>query len=84
MTPWQFSRSTEKSESQDSGHDSGHDDTKNERDKYRLRLTDQKQKRVWRVQGKGVINQVFSNHNSALSSININAPRCSWCINVDG
>ena len=41
--------------------------------KNRLRLTDQKQKRVWRVQGKGVMNQVFSNHNSALSSININA-----------
>ena len=52
--------------------------------KSKLQLTDQKQKRVWRVQGKGVINQVFSNHNSALSSININAPRCGWCIIVDG
>ena len=57
-----YDRSTEKSESQDFGHD----DTKNKRDKRKLQLTDQKQKRVWRVQGKGVMNQMCSNHNSAL------------------
>ena len=41
MLPWQFYRSTEKSESQDFGHD----DTKNKRDKNKLQLTDQQQKR---------------------------------------
>ena len=58
--------------------------TKN-RDKNRLQLTGQKQKREsGEFKGKGVTNQVFSNHISALNSININVLRCSWCIIVDG
>ena len=56
---------------------------KNKRDKKQTAIDWSTTKRVRRVQGQGGdIFRLFSNHNSALNSINIGAPRHSWCINA--
>ena len=58
---------------------------KNKRDKDKLQLIDQQQKREsGEFRDKGGQFQAFVSHNSALYSIDIGASRYSWSINVDG